>query len=226
MALFGPAPVAIHDDGDVGRQHGPGQRTEMRDVRAHGLIGCTLQFGVLARKGTSRPAVLFSRRSAAPTAFFARTPRGLAASQSGVALRLPPHSKGFATFDAQNRAPASWSAPAERSGDRVFRPQTPRPGRIPKRSRAPLATALQRLRQVRRAEPRASVLECAGRAQRRRRFLDRTPRGSAAPQSSVALRLPHSQTPPVRHRKMVCSRAGPTEAIANLAPVNSAMALR
>jgi hypothetical protein len=66
---------------------------------------------------------------------------------------------------------------------------------VPRRKEnADKSDVLQTIGQVRRAEPRASVLECAGRAQRRRRFLGRSPRGSAACESGVALRLPpHSK---------------------------------
>ena len=115
--------------------------------------------------------------------------------QSGVALRFPPHSK----TPTQS---ISWSAPAERSGDGALaRPRKSRKPRFsphppnPKRRGASLPASLQNAGAI-------HFLECAGRAQRRRRFgapPDRCAnldlRHVLRIQSGVALRFPpHSKT--------------------------------
>src|SRR6266496_1255477 len=113
--------------------------------------------------------------------------------QSGVALRFPPHSK----TPAQS---ISWSAPAERSGDgalarprrsRKLRPP-PRPPN-PKRRGAALPAALQNASAI-------DFLECAGRAQRRRRFgspqkVAQTPTSATSSESKAAWRFASRRTP-------------------------------
>ena len=113
-------------------------------------------FGVRRQSERDDGALAATREWAAMCTYAAR-------GQSGGALRLPPHSKASQVLEW----PATfWSAPAERKRRRRFDRDRrmgcdvhPRPS-PPKRCRAALATALQRIAGARTAR---DFLECAGR---------------------------------------------------------------
>jgi len=174
----------------------PGPSALLTEQRAAGLsIGRPLH----AQRGGSIGDLQHSR-SRHPVAI---TPRFFQCRKSTGPT--PPDKRDSSRHQSSDSSPIFfWSAPAKRSGDGALdwlamaaeKPIScvPCPCK-PKRRGASLPAALQNAAGNSSYSEGAKLFgECAGRAQRRRRFLVRTPRGCGAAQSGVALRLP-SKTP-------------------------------